>query len=163
MIHTSNNNAEEYIGSMGYNKKVFANREYDYIALNCQNTILQYPEVRQAISKVIDKEKIVTSTLENKVTVANYPLINNSYLLKDIEVSNKTNTEKAKEILQNAGWKYEYGLWQKEIDGVTKTINIDFVVSKSNSQRVKVAQAIQDQLELFGIKINVKHLSLIHI
>ncbi len=82
MIHTSNNNAEEYIGSMGYNKKVFANREYDYIALNCQNTILQYPEVRQAISKVIDKEKIVTSTLENKVTVANYPLINNSYLLK---------------------------------------------------------------------------------
>ena len=93
---------------MGYNKKVFANREYDYIALNCQNTILQYPEVRQAISKVIDKEKIVTSTLENKVTVANYPLINNSYLLKDIEVSNKTNTEKAKEILQNAGWKYEY-------------------------------------------------------
>lgn len=70
--------------------------------------------------------------------MANYPLINNSYLLKDIEVSNKTNTEKAKEILQNAGWKYEYGLWQKEIDGVTKTINIDFVVSKSNSQRVKV-------------------------
>lgn len=114
LIHTSNNNAEEYIGSMGYNKKVFANREYDYIALNCQNTILQYPEVRQAISKVIDKEKIVTSTLENKVTVANYPLINNSYLLKDIEVSNKTNTEKAKEILQNAGWKYEYGLWQKK-------------------------------------------------
>lgn len=159
LIHTSNNNAEEYIGSMGYNKKVFANREYDYIALNCQNTILQYPEVRQAISKVIDKEKIVTSTLENKVTVANYPLINNSYLLKDIEVSNKTNTEKAKEILQNAGWKYEYGLWQKEIDGVTKTINIDFVVSKSNSQRVKVAQAIQDQLELFGIKINVKQVS----
>ena len=84
LIHTSNNNAEEYIGSMGYNKKVFANREYDYIALNCQNTILQYPEVRQAISKVIDKEKIVTSTLENKVTVANYPLINNSYLLKYI-------------------------------------------------------------------------------
>lgn len=91
--------------------------------------------------------------------MANYPLINNSYLLKDIEVSNKTNTEKAKEILQNAGWKYEYGLWQKEIDGVTKTINIDFVVSKSNSQRVKVAQAIQDQLELFGIKINVKQVS----
>ena len=59
LIHTSNNNAEEYIGSMGYNKKVFANREYDYIALNCQNTILQYPEVRQAISKVIDKEKMV--------------------------------------------------------------------------------------------------------
>ena len=47
----------------------------------------------------------------------------------------------------------------KEIDGVTKTINIDFVVSKSNSQRVKVAQAIQDQLELFGIKINVKQVS----
>ncbi len=159
LIHTSNNNAEEYIGSMGYNKKVYANREYDYIALNCQSTILQYPEVRQAISKVIDKEKIATSILENKVTVANYPLINNSYLLKDIEVSNKTNTEKAKEILQNAGWKYEYGLWQKEIKGVTKTINVDLIVSKSNIQRIKTADAIQDQLEVFGIKVNIKQVS----
>ena len=159
LIYTNNDNAEEYIGSMGYNKKVYANREYDYIALNCQNTILQYQEVRQAISKVIDKDKIVTSILENKVTMANYPLINNSYLLKDIDVPNKTNKEKAKEILKNAGWKYEYGLWQKEIEGVTKTINIDFIVSKYNGHRVKAAQAIQDQLELFGIKVNVKQVS----
>ena len=144
---------------MGYNQKLYANREYDYIGLNCQNTILQYQEVRQAISKVINKDKIVTSTLENKVTVANYPLINNSYLLKDMENSNKVNTEKAKEILQNAGWKYEYGIWQKEIDGITKTINIDLVVSNSNSQRVKVAETIKDQLETFGIKINVKQVT----
>lgn len=159
LIYTSNKNAEKYIGSMGYNQKLYANREYDYIGLNCQNTILQYQEVRQAISKVINKDKIVTSTLENKVTVANYPLINNSYLLKDMENSNKVNTEKAKEILQNAGWKYEYGIWQKEIDGITKTINIDLVVSNSNSQRVKVAETIKDQLETFGIKINVKQVT----
>lgn len=159
LIYTNNENAEEYIGSMGYNKKIYANRQYDYIALNCKNTILQYDEIRQAISKIIDKEKIIASTLENKVTVANYPLIYNNYLLKNMGTTGSTNTEKAKEILQNAGWKYEYGFWQKEIDGVTKTINIDLAVSKSNNKRVKVAETIKEQLEAFGIQVNINKLS----
>lgn len=160
IIYTSSDEAEEYIGSIGYGKKVYESREYDYLALNCKNMILQYKEVRQAINMVIDKEKIAGSTLENKVTVAKYPLLNNYYLLKDISKENKINTAKAKELLESSGWKYEYGIWQKEIEGVTKTINIDLVVSQENSKRVKVATEIKKELEEFGIKINIKEVSI---
>lgn len=159
LLHTSNDEAEEYIGSMGYGKKIYTNREYDYLSLNCQSTILQYKEVRQAIGMTIDREKIVASILENKSTIANYPLLNNYYLIKNIYQNNKTNKTKAKEILENSGWNYEYGIWQKEIDGVTKTINIDLIVSKENLKRVKVATEIKKQLEEFGIVINVKEVS----
>ena len=67
---------------------------------------------------------------------------------------------KAKELLESSGWKYEYGIWQKEIEGVTKTINIDLVVSQENSKRVKVATEIKKELEEFGIKINIKEVSI---
>ena len=158
LIHTSNKQIEEYIGTMGYGKRSYANREYDYLALNCENSILQFKEVRQAINKIIDKEKIIVSVLENKCTVANYPISEKSYLLED-RVYKKNNTEKAKEILKNAGWKFVYGLWQKEINGVTKTINIDLAVSKNNTQRIKVAEEIKKQLEAVGIKINIVKIS----
>lgn len=158
-VHTNNNEVEEYIGSMGYDKKIYANREYDYLALNCESSILQFKEVRQAINMIIDKDKIVASVLENKATVAKYPLANNYYLLTNIENSNKVNIEKAKDILKNAGWEYQYGIWQKEIDGITKTINIDLAVNKSDSMRVKVAEEIQKELENAGIKVNVNKIS----
>ena len=158
-IHTSSEESEEYIGSLGYNKKTYENREYDYLALNCKNTILQYQEIRQAISMIIDKEKIVASVLENKATIANYPLLNNYYLTVGLTKENKTNKTKAKEILENSGWNYEYGIWQKEIEGITKTINIDLVVSKENKKRIKVATELKVELEEFGIKINIKEVS----
>lgn len=158
-IHTSNRKVEDYIGSMGYGKKEYANREFDYLALNCKEGILQFKEIRQAIKEVIDKEKIVSSTLKNKATISQYPLLNNCYLLNDNSQLNKPNIEKAKEILNNAGWKYDFGIWQKEIDGVTKTINIDLSVNKNNSDRVKVAEEIKLQLEKIGIKVNINKIS----
>ena len=100
-LHTTNANVEEYIGTMGYGKAVYPNREYDYLALNCKDTILKYVEVRKAISLIIDKEKIVSSILENRAYTAQFQLQDNNYLLKDVSISNVTNTEEAKKLLED--------------------------------------------------------------
>lgn len=160
LFHTATRNIEEYIGSMGYGKKVYEGREYDYLALNCQNNILQYQEVRKAIQLTINQENIVASSLENKVEVADFPLEKVNYLRTESEKENaSSNIEKAKKLLEENGWKYEYGIWQKQIGGRTKTININLAVSKSNEQRVKVAQEIQKQLETLGIKVVIQEIS----
>lgn len=159
LIHTANNNLEEYVGSLGYSKKAYSNREYDYLALNCVDSVLKFKEVRQAINTVIDQQKIATSILENNATAANYPLAYNYYLIEESSYYNISDAEKAKEILQNAGWSYEYGIWQKEVDGITKTINITLTVSKNNEQRIKVANEIKSQLEAIGIRIDIEQVS----
>ena len=56
LINTNKINIEDYVGTMGYNKQ-YEGREYDFLALNCEDTILKYKEVRQAINYAIDKEK----------------------------------------------------------------------------------------------------------
>lgn len=159
LVHTNNVNYEEYIGSMGYQKKQYAGREYDYLAFNCENTVLKYEEVRQAIQKVINKEKIVSSVLENHAYVANFPLDYGCYMIEGIDLSVTPNQEDASKILKDAGWKYEYGIWSKEIDGITKTLNFNLVVNKENEQRVKVAEKIKEQLKDFGIEIVIQKLS----
>ena len=158
-FHTANHNIEEYIGSMGYGKKVYGNREYDYLAINCQDTILQYQEIRKAISLSINQEKIVASVLENQAVVSYFPLDTKSYLLNDITLKQQSNIEKAKETLEDAGWNYEYGIWQKEIGGRTKTLNFTLSVKKSDETRVKVAQEIKKELENVGIKVSIEQIS----
>lgn len=159
LVHTNNVNYEEYIGSMGYNKKQYAGREYDYLALNCENTVLKFKEVRQAIQKAINKEKIVSSILGNQVIVANFPLDYGNYLINDLQLSVLSNQEEANKILKEAGWKYEYGIWSKEVDGRTRTLNFNLVVNKENEQRVKVAEEIKAQLKALGIKVAIQKLS----
>lgn len=159
LFHTANQNIEEYIGSMGYGKKVYAGREYDYLALNCEDSLLQYKEVRKAISYAVDKKRIIATSLEDKAELAQLPL-EGTYLTKEVLVSSdKQEKEKAKKVLEEAGWKYEYGIWQKQIAGRTKTLNITLTVSKSNTQRVKVANEIKKQLEEIGIKIKLQEVS----
>ena len=159
LVHTSNVNYEDYIGSMGYQKKQYAGREYDYLAFNCENSVLKYTEVRQAIQKIINKEKIVSTVLENHAYVADFPLDSGNYLMENLDLSVTTNQEEATQILKDAGWEYEYGIWSKEIDGRTRTLNFNLIVNKENEQRVKVAKEIKAQLEDFGIEITIQELS----
>ena len=158
-FHTANHNIEEYIGTMGYGKKVYGNREYHYLAMNCQDTIVQYQEVRKAISLSINQEKIVASVLEDQAIASYFPLDAKSYLLSEITIKQESNTEKAKETLENAGWSYEYGIWQKEIEGRTRTLNITLSVQKSDETRVKVAEEIKKELENVGIKVSIEQIS----
>lgn len=159
LINTNNVKYEEYVGSMGYQKKQYAGREYDYLAMNCENTVLQSSQVRRAIQKIINKEKIVSSILENQAIVANFPLDYGSYLIKDLQLAEGTNEKEAKKILEEEGWKYEYGIWSKEIDGTTRTLNFNLAVNQENKKRVKVAEEIKAQLKAFGIEVNVQKLS----
>lgn len=159
LVNTSNVKYEEYIGSIGYQKKQYTGREYDYLSLNCKNAILKNIEVRQAIQNIINKEKIVISILENHAYASNFPLDYGSYILENVQFSNNYNLEKASNILKDNGWNYEYGIWSKEIDGRTRTLNFNITVNKENSNRVKVAKEIKTQLEEFGIHVTISELS----
>lgn len=159
LVHTSNIKYEEYIGSMGYQKKQYPGREYDYLAFNCTDAVLQNVEVRQAIQKAIDKGKIISSVLEEKSYVANFPLDYGHYLIKDLEWGEVFNQEEANKILKDNGWKLEYGIWSKVVEGRTRTLNFMITVQEKNDTRIKVAEEIKKQLETIGIKITIKKIS----
>ncbi len=154
-VCTNSTKYEEYIGSMGYQKKQYQGREYDYLAFNCENYVLKNVEVRQAIQKAINKEKIVSSVLENKAYVSNFPLNYENYLIKDLKMEENYSQEEASKTLKESGWKLEYGIWSKVIDGQTRTLNFILTVNKDKKQRIKVAEEIKKQLEAINIQITI--------
>lgn len=156
---TSNVNLEQYIGTIGYVKNEIKGRKFDYLAFNCQNTILQNVEVRKAISYAIDKTNIVSSVYNNEYYVSNFPLDYGSYLYDKQSVSSGYNKEQSKTILKNNGWEYKNNRWQKTENYKTTKLNLSLTVKSSDSQRVAVAENIKAALEQIGIKITINKVS----
>lgn len=154
VITSTNINIEDYIGTIGYNKQEVAGREFDFLALNTQNTILSNIEVRNAISHAINRENIIISLFNNKYKVTNYPLDYGNWL-KGEESDNSYNPDLAKQILEQNGWIYKYDKWQKTENYYTRTLSFKIVVQASNQTRVTVAEMIKADLETIGIKVSI--------
>ena len=150
VVNTYMTDYTNYVGTMGYNKKEYAGRDYDFISMNCKDSILSDSAVRKALNYGINKENIVSTVFSNTKIVADTPLDYGSYLYQGNE-ENSYNPKKAKEILEKAGWKLNYGMWQK--DGMT--IELKLVVSAENEARLKASNIIKEQLEEIGIKVYI--------
>ena len=158
LVCTSITNVEDYIGTIGFVTKEYKGRELDFISLNCEDSLLKNKEVRQAINYAIDKNKINSSVFSNNYYVSSFPIDYGSYLY-DKESKSSYNQEKAKEVLEDAGWEYRYGYWRKTENYVAQYLNLSLVVDNSNETRVKVAELIEEQLEDIGINVSLYRVS----
>lgn len=158
MICTSNVKISDYIGTIGFTPKDYKGRELDFISLNCKDRLLSNKEVRQAINYAIDKKKIISSVYGNEYYISSFPIDYGNYMYTK-ESKSAYNQNQAKKVLENAGWKYQYGRWEKTENYSTKTLWLELVVDSNDKQRVKVADLIEKQLENVGINVSVYKVS----
>ncbi len=152
LVSTSKTNVEDYVGTIGFVFNSYKGRQLDFISMNCEDSILQNKEVRQAINYAIDLNKINSSVFDNNYNISTFPIDYGSYLY-DKESKSKYNKEKAQEVLEDAGWVYRYGYWRKTENYSTQYLNLNLVVQNSDETRVKVAELIEEQLEDIGINV----------
>ena len=103
LISTTNDNLQEYIGTIGYGAKELKGREHTFLAFNMQNNFLAKQEVRKAISYSIDKENIISSIFNNKCYSSSFPLDYGNWLSQGQETSSGYNVEQAKQLLIDNG------------------------------------------------------------
>lgn len=155
LISTSSLNIEEYIGTIGYNSKEYKGREYDYIAMNCNNAILKDAQVRKAICYAIDRSNIIANVYNNKYYLADFPLDYGNYLYNKERVDSGYNQNTATELLAQSGWEYKNKNWQKKEKYNTLRLKLNLVVNTNHANRVAVAENIKVQLENIGINVNI--------
>jgi len=154
VITTTNIGVEDHVGTIGYNKQEVAGREFDFLALNTQNTVLSNIEVRNAISHAINRENIVISLYNNKYKVTDYPLDYGNWL-KGEKGDNSYNPDLAIKILEENGWQFKNNKWQKTENYHTKTLSFKIVVQNSNQTRITIAEMIKTDLGAIGINVSI--------
>ena len=113
LITTSNLYAENHIGTIGYNKKEYKGKEFDYIAFNTENKVLKYPEIRKAIAMCIDKGSIIANYYNVKYYNAEFPLDYHNWIYSSDIFTSKYNPDQVDQILAEKGWEYKYSSWRK--------------------------------------------------
>ncbi len=154
VINTYMPNYSDYVGTMGYNKKEYPGRDFNFISLNCNDNILNNKEVRKAINCAINRDNIVSSVFAGTKVASYSPLDYGSYL-HDNNLKVNYNQDEAKKILENDGWVYTNDRWQKNIDGYVRKLTLSLIVNEDNPERVNVANNLKSQLAEVGIVLNV--------
>ena len=156
---STNDNLQQYIGTIGYAQNAFKGREFDYLAFNCEDDILSDVAVRKAINACIDKSNITSSVFGNTKITSDFPLDYGSYLYEPNIIKQQYSEDDAKKILEEGGWEYRYSAWRKTENYWTKRLSLTLTVEANNSKRVEVAQNIKEQLERIGIEVYVRKVS----
>lgn len=159
LITTNNLYVENYIGTIGYNKKEYKGKEYDFIALNTENRVLSHPEVRKAISYAIDKSNIIAEVYNNKFYSAEFPLDYSNWLYNSTSASSGYNPNQVETIMTENGWELRNSVWQKRENYNTLRTSFTLVVNEANTERVAVAEIVKEQLAKVGISITVRKAS----
>lgn len=155
ILTTQNTDVEQYIGTMGYNKKEYIGREHDFIAMNCENNLLSRPEIRKAVAYAVDKSGIMSSVYKGKYYITNFPLDCGFWCYSSENGSLGYNPDQARQILIDNEWQYKYGYWQKTENYKTTKLILELIVNSDNSAQSAAAEVIKSNLENVGIKLKI--------
>lgn len=158
IVNVKSNDISQYIGTIGYNKIEYKSREYDFVALNTMHSVLSDPAVRKAINLSIDKDNLIATIYGSGYVKAEFPIDYGSWLNRATG-GQDYNPEAASKLLEDTGWNFKNGRWQKLEDGVYKTLNFSITIDSGNDLRNAIAENIVSQLENSGINVSIRRVS----
>ncbi|WP_136605858.1 ABC transporter substrate-binding protein [Paenibacillus dokdonensis] len=122
---------------------------YGYLQVNLEHEALKDKKVRQALTYGLDRQSIYVDANQGAGSVANIPSSPISWAYTEDGINPyKFDTEKAKQLLEEAGWKEGAG-GIREKDG--KQLSIHFLGSKSKQTDIFIAVA-KENFQAIGVK-----------
>jgi peptide/nickel transport system substrate-binding protein len=136
-----------------FQKYKYPSRGYTYLGFNFKHPPFQDKRVRQAISYAIDKQEIIDGILFGLGLEATGPYVPNTWAYNPNVKKYPYNLNKAKQLLNSAGWSDTDNDGILDKDG--KPFEFTIITNQGNSQRLRTATIIQWRLEMAGIKVNI--------
>lgn len=137
-----------------FNKFRYPAFAYTYLGYNLKDPRFQDPRVRRAIAHAIDKKAIIEGVLLGLGRPATGPFPPESWAYNPQVKDYVYDPEKAKHLLEAAGWKDRDGDGILEKDG--RPFEFTLMTNQGNRERAKVAELIQQFLARVGIRVHIK-------
>ena len=122
---------------------------YAYLGLNLKDPLLSNLKVRQALAYAINRDDIIEYQLKNQATKAESLLTPAHYMAAKDLPNHDFDIEKAKRLLDEAGYKDPDG------DGEKTRFQLSYKTS-TNPERLEIAHIISDQLKKVGVDVKLQ-------
>lgn len=137
----------------GINVEKYENPRIYYLYFNFQHAPLDDAKVRQAIAYGMDRNSIVEYVLFGVGKAAVGPFMPSFSWADQSLVPYDYNVEKAKDLLDQAGWKDSNGDGIRDKDG--KPLELSLFTWPQRPGQPPMAEALASQMKEIGIKVNV--------
>ncbi|MDV2686615.1 nickel ABC transporter substrate-binding protein [Alkalihalophilus lindianensis] len=124
------------------------------LVMNTNKEQLSDDRVRQALHYGFNKEAMVEGVTSGLEEAADYILPTNYPYTSDLDATTVSyNVEKAKHLLDEAGWKVPEGKNVREKDG--KPLEIELMYNSAESIQKTMAETLQSEWAGLGVKLNI--------
>jgi peptide/nickel transport system substrate-binding protein len=133
---------------------------YTYIGWNHNNPLFADKKVRWALSHLVDRKTIIDKiTFGDAVPIQSHIFYQNKKLINPDLPIIEYDVEKAKKLLEEAGWKDTDGdgVLDKVIDGKKKDFKFTFLIN-TNPVRKQILLVVVDALKKVGIQAEIQEL-----
>ena len=151
---TRQTNSEAFKGA--FKKFKYPTNSYTYLGFNLKDPRFADRRVRQAISYALDREEIVQGVLLGLGVPGVSPYVPSTKWFNDKLKPYPYDPEKAKELLEEAGWIDRDGDGLLDRDGAP--FKFELLTNNGNAQRRKTAAIIQQRLRAIGIEISIREM-----
>ena len=152
-----------------FNITTYEGRDYESLIFNYENHFLRDINFRKAIASAINRDKILEEGYMGDANLANFPLNTKSRYYNEENKQIEYNKEKAKSYLENVNpitdqqvqdvTEEENKTAEKDIKEQISGLDLKIIVNKENSERLKSAHMISNDLYSIGIKTTINELS----
>ena len=137
-----------------YNKYRYLSFGYTYLGYNLEKPLFQDKRVRQAISYAINKKEIIEGVLLGLGKEATGPYKPGTWPYNPNVKRYPYDPQKAKELLEEAGWTDSDGDGIRDRNGTPFVFEI--ITNQGNDLRSKCAEITQKRLSDIGIKVKIR-------
>ena len=154
------------IYNMGYGgkneKRGITTSNLHFIGFNSNSTFFRYDAYRYAMNWIVDRDRIVSDTLDGNAVAAALPIHPNSALY-DTELASQFSYSPSRCLTElerggcrdlDADGQLEFALSGTKVD-----IELNFVVCADNAAKVQEARRIADDMEAIGLNVNLRELT----
>ncbi len=129
---------------------------WEHLDLNVDDEVFSDIRVRHALIHGINREKITQELFQGKIDIAHswFPPQHPAY--DDEQITKYAyDKEKAKSLLDEAGWKLNPDTGIREKDG--KPLEITFITTAGNRQREEAQAIIASDWKAIGVQVNIRN------
>ena len=154
------------IYNMGYGgkneKRVITTTNLHFIGFNSKSRFFQYDAYRCAMNWIVNRDKIVSDTLDGNAVATVLPIHPNSSLY-DTDIASQFSYDPARCLteLERGGCRDldADGMLEFALSGMKVDIELNFAVCADNAAKVQEACQIAEDMEAIGLSVNLRELT----
>ncbi|PIR25544.1 MAG: hypothetical protein COX62_05605 [Deltaproteobacteria bacterium CG_4_10_14_0_2_um_filter_43_8] len=139
-----------------YDKYKYYTPNFSYIGWNLRKPYFSDKRVRQALAMMLDREKILEKQLFGLGEIVSGPFYRFGPAYNETVTPYPFNPERAKQLLDEAGWKDHNGDGIRDKDGVP--FRFRFLISNGSKFAKSIGLFLREELGKVGIEVSIEQL-----